>query len=85
MQTPLNNRRVAVVTGGAMGIGAEVCARLAAAGFAVVVADLDATAADQTAAGLCSQGSAALALPLDVAQPESVARAFGQVEREFGR
>ena len=68
-----------------MGIGAEVCARLAAAGFAVVVADLDATAADETAAGLCRQGSAALALPLDVAQPESVARAFAQVEREFGR
>ena len=85
MQTPTSNRLVAVVTGGAMGIGAEVCARLAAAGFAVIVADLDATAADATAAGLCRQGSAALALPLDVAQPESVARAFAQVEREFGR
>ena len=43
METTISNRRVAVVTGGAMGIGAEVCARLAAAGFAVVVADLDAT------------------------------------------
>ena len=85
METSISNRRVAVITGGAMGIGAEVCVRLAAAGFAVVVADLDATAADETAAGLCRQGGAALALPLDVAQPESVARAFAQVEREFGR
>ena len=85
METSISNRRVAVITGGAMGIGAEVCVRLAAAGFAVVVADLDATAADETAAGLCRQGSAAIALPLDVAQPESVARAFAQVEREFGR
>ena len=85
METSISTRRVAVVTGGAMGIGAEICARLAAAHFAVVVSDLDATAADETAAGLCRQGSAALALPLDVAQPESVARAFAQVEREFGR
>lgn len=85
METSISTRRVAVVTGGAMGIGAEICARLAAAHFAVVVSDVDATAADETAAGLCRQGSAALALPLDVAQPESVARAFAQVEREFGR
>ena len=53
METSISNRRVAVITGGAMGIGAEVCTRLAAAGFAVVVADLDAAAADETAAGLC--------------------------------
>ena len=85
METPTSNRRVAVVTGGAMGIGAEVCTRLAAAGFAVVVADLDAAAADESAASLRGQGSPALALPLDVAQPESVASAFAEVEREFGR
>ena len=85
METSISERRVALVTGGAMGIGAEVCARLAAAGFAVVVADLDAAAADKTAASLCGQGSTALALPLDVGQPESVDRAFAQVDREFGR
>ena len=85
METPTSNRRVAVVTGGAMGIGAEVCARLAAVGFAVVVADLDAAAASETAAGLRQPGNSALALPLDVARPESVAAAFAQVEREFGR
>ena len=89
METPTSNRLVAVVTGGAMGIGAEVCARLATAGFTVVVADLDAAAADETAASLRLQDSApgrhVVAMPLDVARPESVASAFAQVEREFGR
>ena len=79
------NRRVAVVTGGAMGIGAEVCARLAAADFAIVVADLDAAAAEATVACLRQQGQQAVALPLDVSLPESVVRAFAQVERDFGR
>ena len=85
METPISNRRVAVVTGGARGIGAEVCARLAAAGFAVVIADLDAAAANATAAGLRQRDQQAVALPLDVAEPESVARCFAEVEREFGR
>ena len=85
METFISNGRVAVVTGGAMGIGAEVCARLVAAGFTVVVADLDAAAATATVLRLRLHGSPALALPLDVAQPESVASAFAHVEREFGR
>lgn len=85
MQTPISNRRVAVVTGGAMGIGAEVCARLVAAGFSVVVADVDAAAADAAAERLRQQGGRAVALPLDVARAESVARGFGQVDGEFGR
>ena len=85
METFISNGRVAVVTGGAMGIGAEVCARLVAAGFTVVVADLDAAAATATVLRLRLHGSPALVLPLDVAQPESVASAFAHVEREFGR
>ena len=40
MQQATSQQRVAFVTGGAMGIGADVCQRLAAAGMTVVVADL---------------------------------------------
>src|SRR4029450_4985435 len=53
--------RVAVVTGGAMGIGAEVCRRLGTAGFIVIVADRDKPAAETTAAQLRADGAAARA------------------------
>lgn len=77
--------RVAFVTGGAKGIGAEVCARLAALGHHVYVADLDLDAATVTAGELCAAGGVASALQLDVGKHESVTAAFGQVEREHGR
>ncbi|KAE8764013.1 SDR family NAD(P)-dependent oxidoreductase [Georgenia thermotolerans] len=44
--------RTAVVTGGAGGIGSAIGRRLAQAGYGVVVADIDAAAADAAAAGL---------------------------------
>ncbi len=81
----LANHRVAVVTGGAMGIGAEVCARLCAAGHKVWVADRDTAAAEATAQQLRKLGADATALALDVADPASVALAFAQVDAAHGR
>ena len=80
-----NDMRVAVVTGGAMGIGAEVSERLAAAGHRVVVTDLDGSAAAATANKLQSKGMKAAALVMDVSQPESIAAAFAKVAEEYGR
>ncbi|MBC7481344.1 MAG: 3-oxoacyl-ACP reductase FabG [Rhizobacter sp.] len=86
---PDSERRVALVTGGAMGIGAEVCERLAAAGHQVLVADLDIVAAEATALRLRESGGHAIdrafAIPLDVGRPESIAQAFDHVDRTFGR
>ncbi len=90
---PDPKQRVAVVTGGAMGIGAQVCAALAAAGNWVVVADLDLEAATATADRLNQTngqvngqvGGQAVALAMDVGRPESITQAFAQVERDFGR
>ncbi len=78
-------RRVAVVTGGAMGIGAEVCRRLTAAGHQVLVADFNVDAAQATAQTLSADNGHATALAMDVGSPESIAQAFERVEREFGR
>lgn len=78
-------QRVAVVTGGAMGIGAQVCEYLAAAGHCVLVADLDAQAAAATADRLMRAGGKAYALAIDVGQPESITQAFTRIERDFGR
>ncbi len=77
--------RVAFVTGGAKGIGAEVCRRLAATGAHVWVADLDGGAAEATTAALRGAGGRATAVALDVGQPDSVAAAFARVEAAHGR
>lgn len=65
---------VALVTGGAGGIGAAVARRLGAAGTRVVVADLDAPAPD----------AADRFIAVDVADEGSVARCFDAVEEAFG-
>ncbi len=85
MQTTQTQTRVAVVTGGAMGIGAEVCRRLGAAGFVVVVADRDQPAAENTANELRTAGATAEAQAIDVGDAASVDRAFEAIEQRHGR
>jgi 3-oxoacyl-[acyl-carrier protein] reductase len=79
------NQRIAFVTGGAKGIGAEVCTRLASLGCHVIVADLDLDAAVATVSELQRAGGQASAIAVDVGNPESIAAAFEQVERDHGR
>lgn len=69
------NERVAVVTGGASGIGAATVARLADDGFLVALLDLQNADA--------SKGD--LAVRADVTDPGEVERAFGEVVAAFGR
>jgi 2-keto-3-deoxy-L-fuconate dehydrogenase len=73
------NGRVAVVTGGASGIGKAIATRLADNGAQVWVLDLDAAAAEATAAEIAGAGGQAFSLPCDVADPESVSRVFATI------
>jgi len=77
--------KVAVVTGAASGIGRALAEAFAAAGSAVVVADLDAAGAEAVAAGIRAAGDEAEAMEVDVTDAAAVDRlAAGTVER-FGR
>ena len=74
--------QVAIVTGGASGIGEAVCRRLAREGAKVVVADYDGAAAQALAATL---GEAdAMAFPLDVADAAAVERLVQATRERFG-
>ena len=68
--------KVAVVTGGGAGIGLACAARLAEAGVAVGVADIDSAAADQAAADLTSQGHRCVAIVTDVSRPKRLKSCF---------
>jgi NAD(P)-dependent dehydrogenase (short-subunit alcohol dehydrogenase family) len=71
---------VAVVTGGAQGIGRATALLLAAAGARIVITDLDAAASEKTAAEI---GGAAWSRVVDVADEQSVEELFASVvERE---
>jgi len=77
--------RVALVTGGAMGIGAAICKQLAGKGFTVLVADINLEAAARTAAELVAAGHQAAPVRMDVGSPESIAKAFAAIDKDYGR
>ena len=77
--------RVAIVTGGPGLLGKEFCRTLAEAGAAVVVADLDAAAAEQVAADLTQAGFRAAAAPTDVTDPASTRQMVQTALDRFGR
>jgi len=71
--------RVAVVTGGASGIGKSIAKRLADNGAQVWVLDLDAVAAETTANEIAEAGGRGWALACNIADPESVSRVFATI------
>jgi len=76
---------VAVVTGGAQGIGAATARRLARDGFTVAVVDLTEERALGTAREIEAAGGSAVAVGCDVSDSEQVDRAVGEVVERFGR
>jgi 2-dehydro-3-deoxy-D-gluconate 5-dehydrogenase len=77
--------KVALVTGGAQGIGRGVAEVLAGAGAAIAIADANSGEASTVAQALRSEGRKAIALGIDVAEETSVARMVRDVKSNFGR
>jgi NAD(P)-dependent dehydrogenase (short-subunit alcohol dehydrogenase family) len=77
--------KVALVTGGASGIGAAIAELLAREGGSVAVTDLDELKGPQLVAGIVKAGYQAVFLPQDVTSEERWVEVVADVEKRFGR
>src|SRR5215211_3987061 len=78
------SERIALVTGGARGIGRAIALALAGDGLAVAVADVLIEEAERTAAAVEAAGARSAAVPLDVTAPSSVAEAVRLTVERLG-
>ena len=76
---------VAIVTGGASGIGRALAEQLAAAGASVVIADIDGGAAEEAAALVRQRGQRAEAVQVDVSDAAQVEKLVGEAAARYGR
>lgn len=77
--------RVAVVTGGAAGIGEAIARALAAEGCIVFILDRDAAAASKAAAALVESGHRAQSTACDISDAAAVTRAFNEIASRHKR
>ena len=84
MKGPLDGK-VAIITGGSRGIGAEVGARLAEDGAAVVVSGRDGDRLQHTVREWETQGRAVLGVVADAASREDCERLVSTAKQHFGR
>lgn len=76
--------RVAVITGGASGIGLSVAQHLAAAGHRIAIFDLNGDEAGKAAEDLRAGGTEAMSAEVDVTDRAAIDTALGQVRDAFG-
>lgn len=77
--------KVAVVTGGASGIGAAICERFALEGASVIVADLQEAAGEALVDGLRERGGEATFVRADVSAAEDIRHMIEMAPARYGR
>lgn len=77
--------RIALVTGGAAGMGLASAKALAGEGATVIIADRNGDAAEQAAATIRATGGSALARQTDVSSLPQLRALFDMIEQQFGR
>jgi meso-butanediol dehydrogenase / (S,S)-butanediol dehydrogenase / diacetyl reductase len=88
MTDPTTTRPVALVTGGARGIGLAIVRWFLAHGHAVALIDIDVETLSRTERELIARDGSAdriLAVHADVSRPDDVARAVAATDERFGR
>jgi NAD(P)-dependent dehydrogenase (short-subunit alcohol dehydrogenase family) len=77
--------QVALVTGGAQGIGKAIAVRLAREGAQVVISDIDSPMMARTAREIASSGGSVATVMCDVRKPQHVKRMVAGIIRRHGR
>lgn len=77
--------KVVLITGAGSGIGRMTALQFAENGAAVVVSDVNPAGGEETSALIRKNGGEAVFVPVDVADPEQVARLIGRAVETFGR
>lgn len=77
--------KVAIVTGGAQGIGEAIARRLASEGAQVAILDIQPDKAEKVAADIAAGGGRALAMEMDITKNQDVKQAVKEVEEKWGK
>jgi len=77
--------KVALITGGSKGIGRSVAFAMASSGAQIVIADLDTTQGEETAASIRSAGGSCIVVEANVSNPDDCAEMVARAVASFGR
>ena len=78
-------RRIAIVTGGARGIGRTIVTAFAARGIVSVIADIDLAAAEKAAEEIRQTGAEAVAIKVDLSRTDEIVQLVAETIARYGR